>query len=43
MNLLEKVNAQGTTVFVATHDLEMVKRKNKKQIEIKSGVVNGLF
>ena len=40
MTLLEKVNAQGTTVFVATHDLEMVKRKNKKQVEIKNGVIN---
>jgi len=42
MGLLEKVNAQGTTVFVATHDLEMVKRKNKKHIKIQSGVLSGL-
>ena len=42
LTLLEKVNAQGTTVFVATHDLEMVKRKKKKQIEIKAGVVRGI-
>ncbi len=43
MTLLEKVNAQGTTVFVATHDLEMVKRKKKKHIEIKAGVVSGIL
>jgi len=43
MTLLEKVNAQGTTVFVATHDLEMVKRKNKKQVQIKKGIINEVF
>ncbi len=42
MGLLEKVNAQGTTVFVATHDLEMVKRKKKKQVQISAGVVNAV-
>ncbi len=43
MSLLEKVNAQGTTVFVATHDLEMVKRKNKKQVQIKKGIIHELL
>lgn len=43
MDLLDKVNAQGTTVFVATHDTEMVKKKKKKEIQIKSGEVSALF
>ena len=37
MDLLDKVNAQGTTVFVATHEHEMVKRRSKKRVEIESG------
>ncbi len=39
MELFERVNAQGTTVFVATHDLEMVKRKNRRNVEILSGSI----
>ncbi len=39
MDLLEKVNAQGTTVFVATHDLGLVKRRSKRQIEIRGGQI----
>lgn len=39
MDLLEKVCAQGTTVFVATHDHEMVKRRKKRTIEIKDGSI----
>lgn len=39
MDLLERVNAQGTTVFVATHDHELVKNRNKRVIELKSGEV----
>lgn len=39
MDLLEKVNAQGTTVFVASHDLELVKRRNKRVVQIKAGQV----
>jgi cell division transport system ATP-binding protein len=39
MDLLEKVNAQGTTVFVATHDLGLVRRRSKRIIEIKDGSV----
>ncbi len=46
MDLLDKANAQGTTVFVATHDYEMVKRRseqqgfkqqNKKHVELQGG------
>ncbi len=37
--LLESVNAQGTTVFVATHDKELIKRKPFRVIEINEGQV----
>jgi cell division transport system ATP-binding protein len=37
--LLEKVNAQGTTVFVATHDTELIRRKPFRVIEINEGQV----
>jgi cell division transport system ATP-binding protein len=39
ISLLEKVNAQGTTVFVATHDHELVKRRNHRVIEIERGQI----
>lgn len=39
MNLLEQVNAQGTTVFIATHDHELVKRRSKRIIHIENGQV----
>ncbi|MGZ3773544.1 MAG: cell division ATP-binding protein FtsE [Pseudobdellovibrionaceae bacterium] len=41
MDLLERVCAQGTTVFVATHDHEMVKRRNKRTLELKDGIIVG--
>ncbi|HRO66150.1 MAG TPA: cell division ATP-binding protein FtsE [Pseudobdellovibrionaceae bacterium] len=41
MDLLEKVCAQGTTVFVATHDHEMVKRRNKRTVSIRAGELEG--
>lgn len=39
IELFERINDQGTTLFVATHDLEMVKRKNKKHIIICDGTL----
>ena len=39
MDLLERVCAQGTTVFVATHDHDMVKRRNKRTVQIQEGLV----
>jgi cell division transport system ATP-binding protein len=39
MDLLEKANAQGTTVFVATHDHELVRRRNKRVLRIQSGQI----
>lgn len=41
MDLLEKVCAQGTTVFVATHDHEMVKKRNKRTLELRDGMIVG--
>jgi cell division transport system ATP-binding protein len=41
MDLLDRVCAQGTTVFVATHDLEMVKRRKKRTIALEAGQVVG--
>lgn len=37
--LLESVNAQGTTVFVATHDTELIRKKPFRVIEINEGQV----
>ncbi len=37
--LLENVNAQGTTVFVATHDNEIIKKRPFRTIEIGEGQV----
>ncbi|MBL7544140.1 MAG: cell division ATP-binding protein FtsE [Bdellovibrionaceae bacterium] len=39
IDVFEKVCAQGTTVVIATHDHELVKRKNKKTIELRNGSV----
>ena len=39
LGLLEKVNAQGTTVFVATHDDGLVKAKPARIIRLKDGAV----
>jgi cell division transport system ATP-binding protein len=41
MDLLERVCSQGTTVFVATHDHEMVKRRSKRVIQLKDGLIVG--
>ncbi len=40
IDVFEKVCAQGTTVVIATHDHELVKRKNKKVIELMNGSVH---
>jgi cell division transport system ATP-binding protein len=39
INLFEKANAQGTTVFIATHDHELVKRMQKRVIKLKAGTL----
>lgn len=38
MKLLEKVNSQGTTVIVVTHNLEIVETMKKRVITMKKGV-----
>lgn len=38
-SLLETVNAQGTTVFVATHDQELIRRKPYRVMRILEGEV----
>ena len=40
MDLLDKVNAQGTTVFCATHDHDLVERRSKKVLDINAGVIS---
>lgn len=37
--LLESVNAAGTTVFVATHDTELIRRKTYRVLSIQGGEV----
>lgn len=37
--LLETFNAQGTTVFVATHDSELIRKKPYRVLQIQSGEV----
>lgn len=39
INLLDKINAQGTTVFVATHDHDLVNRFARRRIEISAGAI----
>lgn len=39
MDLMERLCAQGTTVFIATHDHAMVERRRKRRIEIEGGEV----
>lgn len=39
MDLLERACAQGTTVLVATHDIAMVERRNKRTLRLSSGVL----
>lgn len=39
LKLLEKVNAQGTTVFIATHDMDLVKSKPARVIRLNGGAL----
>lgn len=40
VDLFEKISAQGTTVFIATHDQALVKKRNKKRFHIEQGVLS---
>ena len=37
MTLLEEINAGGTTILVATHDINMVNKMEKRVIELSCG------
>ena len=39
MQVLEKINNNGTTIIMATHDKEMVKKKKKRVILIETGKI----
>lgn len=39
MDLFERANSQGTTVFVATHDRELLKAKPKRTLQLRGGVL----
>ncbi|OON85833.1 cell division ATP-binding protein FtsE [Oribacterium sp. C9] len=39
MKLLERINAQGTTVIVITHDREMVNRMNRRTVSMSMGEI----
>ena len=39
MNLLDEINARGTTVVVVTHNKEIVNVMKKRVITLKKGVV----
>lgn len=39
MQLLERIHAQGTTVIVITHDLELVRRMNKRTVHMADGEI----
>lgn len=41
IRLMERVCARGTTVFIATHDHEMVRRLRKRTIQIDDGMIVG--
>jgi cell division transport system ATP-binding protein len=38
MDLFERVSAQGTTIVLATHDHEMVRRRKKRTIYLEGGL-----
>ena len=40
MNLFREINAKGTTVLVATHDRELIRRVGKRTITLEHGVMS---
>jgi cell division transport system ATP-binding protein len=42
VDLLERVNAQGTTVFVATHDHDLVNSRPRRRIHLEAGQIAGV-
>jgi cell division transport system ATP-binding protein len=39
MNLFREINARGTTVLVATHDRELIRRVGKRTIVLEHGTL----
>ena len=39
MKLFNEINQRGTTVLMATHDLQIVDRMKKRVVEINEGVI----
>jgi len=39
IDLLERVNAQGTTVFIATHDHDMVRARSRRHLHLEDGQI----
>lgn len=39
MDLFESVSEQGTTIFLATHDLAMVERRKKRTLKLNAGQI----
>ena len=42
MALFDKVNTQGTTVFIATHNYEMIKKRSKRYLNLLEGRLESL-
>jgi ABC-type multidrug transport system ATPase subunit len=39
MELLEDLNARGTTVLVASHDMMVIERMNKRVVTLEDGAI----
>lgn len=39
IKIFENINAQGTTIFVATHDINIVDKSDKKRLHINNGII----
>lgn len=39
MNLLDEINLRGTTIFIATHDREIVDKMGRRVLELREGIL----
>lgn len=39
IDIFEQINSLGTTVFVATHDLNIVNKSGKKRLHVQNGII----
>ncbi len=42
INIFEQINSEGTTVFVATHDINIVNKSGKKRLHVQNGIIGTL-